>query len=345
VVTEREFSVMPGISDVVVSTNQKSPFLVYTSPLLDRIAKHDLSTGMVLDESAPKAFHSPERSIPSHLGEILFFTDLMSPNNSSHGELSRFTCEACHFEGHIDGRVHFTGRENIHTTTKPIHGLANNVPLFSRAGDDSLSSMVMAEFQVANQNRKGFFDIQKDRHPWMSTLDNWPEKLTPLELREGLLSFFVDFNPVPNPWRIKYKSLTKSAQRGLVVFRDRCSDCHQAIRSTRTENGVGFEEWERWLTAENLDLVWGVPFFARTGLKPYVTPAGSRVPSLRRVWLKYPLFTNGTSQTIRDVLEHFRYQDSTIWHHFDSGKSMNVDEVKSLTPKEISDLEALLHYF
>ena len=342
---ERRVSVMPGISDAVVVPNPKGASLVYATPLLDRVVKRDLSTRGKAKVPVRHYLDFPMQFTPPRLGEILFFTDLMTPNNSSQGELSRFTCEACHFEGHFDGRVHFTGRDHIYTSTKPVRGLADNVPIFSRAGDRSLSSMVMTEFQVANQHRKGTFYIRKDRYPWMSTVENWPEILTPLALRQGLLSFFVAFDHEPNPWRIQHPTLSKRARRGLRVFRDRCADCHQPLRSTRTGNGVAFAHWARWLTHKNLDLIWGAPFLARTGVKPYVSSAGARVPSLRRVWMKYPLFTNGSAKSIRDVLEDFRYMNSTVWHQFDGAGFTPSKRVKPLTPEAVADLEALLRYF
>ena len=192
----------------------------------------------------------------------------------------------------MDGRVHFTGRGGIHHATKPLPGLTNNLPLFSRAGDETLASMVMLEFRVANQGRQDSFSVRKRDHGWMASLEQWPEIITPLTLREGLLRFFVDFVHKPNPWRIRQKSLGESARRGLAVFRDRCSDCHQPLESASADTGVEFEQWEQWLTGDHRDLIWGAPFLARTGLKPYAAAAGVRVPSLRRVWTKYPLFTS-----------------------------------------------------
>ena len=341
----REFRLIPGISDMVVSSNQQGADWVCTSPLLDRIVKLDSDSGRILKASNWPPMDARKRPSASLLGEILFFTDLMTPNNSSQGELSRFTCEACHFEGHIDGRIHFTGRGNIHTTTKPLHGLTNNLPLFSRGGDDSLSSMVAAEFQVANQHRNGRFEIHKAQYPWMSTLDDWPDTLTPLAQREGLITFFSMFRHEPNPWRTKYRTLSEGAKRGLKVFKERCSDCHQPIRSTRSGHGVEYEQWAHWLTTDHRDLVWGAPFFARTGVTPYVDSSGSRVPSLRRVWMKYPLFTNGSARTVRDVLKGFRYQGATVWHHLDRSESGAATDATPLTPGEMDDLEMLLRYF
>jgi mono/diheme cytochrome c family protein len=342
----RTIDVMPGISDAVMVPNRQGASLVYTSPLLDRVARQDLALDKASRPQAAAILEFPKSTRQSHLGELLFFTDLMTPDNSSRGELSRFTCEACHFEGNIDGRVHFTGRRDIHATTKTVRGLANNVPLFSRGGDETLSTMVMAEFLVANQNRQGVFSIPKARHSWSAGMPDWPETLTPLALRQGLVAFFVDFNHSANPWRTGHPKLTDGARRGLAVFRDRCADCHQPIRSTRTRQGVAFPDWERWLTAGNRDLVWGAPFYARTGVTPYVDAAGARVPSLRRVWWKYPLFTDGSCKTIRDVLEAFRYQGTTAWHHFDAGgPSPEMNDIHRLTPQQIADLEMLLRYF
>ena len=339
----RTIGVMPGISDAVMVSNGQSASLVYTSLLLDRVARQELVPAR---PQAAAILEFPQSTRQSHLGELLFFTDLMTPDNSSRGELSRFTCEACHFEGNTDGRVHFTGRRNIHAATKPVRGLADNVPLFSRGGDETLSTMVMAEFLVANQNRQGVFSIPKARLAWTAGMPDWPETLSPLALRQGLVAFFVDFNHAANPWRTGHPKLTDGARRGLAVFRDRCADCHQPIRSTRTRQGVAFPEWERWLTAGNRDLVWGAPFYARTGVTPYVDAAGARVPSLRRVWYKYPLFTNGSCKTIRDVLGAFRYQDTTAWHHSDAGGlSPEKNDLHRLTPQEITDLEMLLRYF
>ena len=341
----RELRVMPGASDFVVLPRQREPSLAMVSPLLDRVTGYDLNTGAVVASLDPCAPRSTRQTLSDRLGELLFYTDLMSPNNTSSGELSRFTCEACHFEGGIDGRVHFTGRGDVHATTKPIAGLAHNVPLFSRAGDETLSAMVMAEFLVANQHRQGNFVIQTERHPWMSEWFSGPESISPLQQRESLLAFFVALTPKPNPWRIRRKALSDEARRGLAVFRERCADCHQPIESTRTGKGIPFDEWEKRLTGEPKDLIWGAPFMARTGIEPYVDPAGARVPSLRRVWMKYPLFTDGSSPDIRDVLRRFRFQGTTVWHHLEEDADGGDTGAAALTPEETDDLENLLRYF
>ncbi len=98
-----------------------------------------------------------------HLGEALFFTTLMGPWNKSDGPLSRFTCETCHFEGYVDGRTHHTGRGDVHAVTKPLLGLFNNRPHFSRALDPDLVSVAFNEFRVAG--------AKSGRDPWYRAFD------------------------------------------------------------------------------------------------------------------------------------------------------------------------------
>ncbi len=340
---ERLLDVSPGITDLQVGSLGGHVRLALANPLLDRCRLLSLKAGQPTQQSALlEASRGRKASAQSRLGEALFFTTLLAPDNSSQGSLSRLSCEACHFEGGIDGRVHYTGRQDIHATTKTLRGLARNVPLFSRAGDESLSSMVLAEFQVANQGSQDVFEMQPSHHPWLASIEGLPDLLTPLELRRAFLAFFIDFEHRPNPWRLHRKSLDTLALRGLEIFRKRCEDCHQAIDSTRQGKAVPFDQWRDWLERENRDLIWGAPFYSKTGVRPYVDPSGARVPSLRRVWLKYPYFTNGSSRTIRGVLERFRYQGSSIWHHHDQ----NADSfTQTLTENEIEALIALLRYF
>ena len=65
----------------------------------------------------------------------------MAPSSSSEGAKSRFSCETCHFEGYVDGRTHHTGRGDVRATTKPLVGLFNNRPHFSRALDPDLTTV------------------------------------------------------------------------------------------------------------------------------------------------------------------------------------------------------------
>jgi len=338
------WSIDPGVTDFVIRSDTGSQTVSTVSPLLDRITVQDLEARRQLKTKIPTFSDPPVRSTKIRIGELLFFTPMLTPSNRTQVELSRFTCETCHFEGTIDGRTHFTGREDIHATSKTLRGLANNVPLFSRAGSESLAAMVMAEFDVANQERKDRFAVRPDQYHWLSDLEKLPTVLSPLYLRQSFLEFFTVFGHRPNPWRIRYKTLDARSKKGLGIFRQRCEDCHHAIKTTRSQSAVSFENWETWLTAENRDLVWGAPFLCKTGIRPYPDSTGTRVPSLRRVWYKYPYFTNGSAKNLRDVLTRFRYRGATAWHQYDGAEKDNSG-IKVLAPAEIDALEALLRYF
>ncbi|MEZ4298108.1 MAG: hypothetical protein R3B70_24360 [Polyangiaceae bacterium] len=147
--------------------------LVLANPLLDAWVVEG-ATGFELRKvSAPG---DEQRSAQSRLGEALIFTTLMAPWNRSDGPLSRFTCETCHFEGYADGRTHATGRGDIVATTKPLLGLWNNRPHFSRALDPDLSAVAHAEFRVAGarSDHDPVFALRTAERPWLAGLGALP---------------------------------------------------------------------------------------------------------------------------------------------------------------------------
>lgn len=331
----------PGTTDFALESHSEETTLILTNSLLDQLYRVDSASYSAMGDSVwPQANASRE----SRIGELLFFTTLLTPNNQTNGPLSRFTCETCHYEGTFDGRVHYTGRGRVFATTKTLRGLANNVPLFSRAGDRSLASMVIAEFQAANQGRQDAFSIKVSDFPWLRAWEGLPAILTPIALRESFLSFFVDFKHRPNPFRSRPPESGDTMERGLKVFRDRCAYCHLPLVSTRTGESVPLSGWREWLEDKWQDLVWGAPFYTKTNIQPYVHEAGARVPSLRRVVQKYPYFTDGSSRTLVDVLRRFRYQGATAWHHYEENTN-GAETPKSLTADEIAYLETVLRYF
>jgi hypothetical protein len=71
---------------------------------------------------------------------------------------------------------------------------------------------------------------------------------------------------------------------------------------------------------------------------PYVHEAGARVPSLRRLYTKWPHFTNGSADTLSDVLNGVRYDDTRFFHENAPADAT----LHALTPEEIADLGAFL---
>ena len=255
----------------------------------------------------------PPRPLASRLGELLFFTTLMSPWNSSEGSLSRFTCETCHHEGYVDGRVHFTGRGTVHAATRPLLGLFNNRPHFSRALDRTTTQMVHAEFRVANRHngRDPWFALTRADVPWLDRVAGAPAQLSPELLRESLMTFLGDFTHRANPAAIDHARFTERERAGAELFRDRCASCHAArLIADEPRSEVPFERWESLVLSPSGPIVWASERYAKTGVEPYVHPDGARPPALRRLYKKWPYFTSGSARSLDEVLDRFAWRSA-----------------------------------
>src|SRR5262249_39495087 len=270
-------------------------------PLLDAWVIDDGTHTRVLPVADPGRL---PRSLESRVGEALFFTTLMAPWNRTKGSLSRFTCETCHFEGHFDGRVHHTGRGDVRVSTKPLLGLMNNRPYFSRALDADMATMVHNECRVAGQrsrHRPWFARGPADVH-WLAHR-GVSEALSPERLRQSLMTFLIEFTHRPNPSALGRHGWSPEERHGAEVFRDHCEGCHEArLFTDRADTRLGFADWERLIFSRQDPIVWARPTYERTGVVPYVYDAGTRVPSLRRVGEKRPYFTNGHAADLDEVL-------------------------------------------
>jgi hypothetical protein len=300
---------------------------VVANPLLDAWVR------VTADQSAVVRVEdalSGARSADSHMGEALFFTTLMAPWNKSDGRLSRFTCETCHFEGYVDGRTHHTGRGDVRATTKPLLGLLSNRPYFSRALDPDMTTMVDNEFGVAgaNSGHDSWFSLSSSDFPWLEqVLANGPgrdvaanvasadEALGPEALRRALMTFLMEFNHRPNPSVVGRERWTGTERRGAEVFRDKCEACHQArLVADDPSTRLGYETWEERVMARGGALVWGRAEYEKTGVVPYVNQKGARVVSLRRLYKKYPYFTNGSAKDIASVLDRAGFAAGVFFH-------------------------------
>jgi hypothetical protein len=260
---------------------------------------------------------APPRSVLSRLGELLFFTTMMSPWNSSDGKLSRFTCETCHHEGYVDGRIHYTGRGDVHATTRPLYGLFNNRPHFSRALDKTMTQMVHAEFRVANRHngRDPWFALTRADVPWLEYVAGAPAELSPERLREAFMTFLMDFTHRENPAAIDHARFTELERAGAQTFRDRCAACHAArLVADDPASVVPFERWESLVLSPSGPIVWSNAAYAKTLVLPYVSDSGARVPALRRLYKKWPYFTNGSARSLAELLDRFAVGSGATYH-------------------------------
>jgi hypothetical protein len=287
--------------------------LVAADPLLD--------AWVVQRGGAPRvvsiASAGPRRSVRSRIGELLFFTTLMAPWNSAEGKLSRFTCETCHHEGYVDGRTHYTGRGRVHATTRPLYGLFNNRPHFSRALDKTMSQMVHAEFRVANRHngRDPWFALTRAEAPWLDHVPGAPATLSPEFLREALMSFLMDFTHRSNPAALDHARFTALERAGARAFQDRCAGCHAArLVADDPESVVPFERWESLVLSPSGPIVWSNAAYEKTGVEPYVHASGARVPALRRLYKKWPYFTTGSARSLVEILERFASGGGVTYH-------------------------------
>jgi hypothetical protein len=251
------------------------------------------------------------RTASSRLGEALVFSTLMAPGGLSEGRRSRFSCETCHFEGRTDGRVHWTGRSDVHATTKTLRGLLANRPHFSRALDKTTAKMVHAEFRVANTgtDQDPWFSVAPADVPWLSQLqvDGLGDPIDPVTLRRAVVDFLADFTPDENPAVHGRTTLTETERRGAALFAEHCVSCHAARTiADDPSTDVAPEGWPALVLSPTGGLVWGSAGRHETGPEPLVHPDGPRTPSLRRLWVKRPLLTNGSAATVEDVLASVR---------------------------------------
>lgn len=325
-----EHSGVPGCSDVALAEDT----FVCANPLFD--AWVAFSKGREPPSIRRKTV--PSASPAERLGEALFFTTLMAPDATSAGKRSRFTCETCHFEGGTDGRVHHSGRDDIRVSTRPLLGLLNDAPHFSRAHDPDLTSVSNNEFSVANRGNPidPWFSLSKQRFPWLGELGVTEDTVTPLELRRALLVFLGRFSHAENPLAVRRsepRRFTDDERRGAALFRDRCAGCHAARLVARdATKEVPFERWEALVLSPEGPIVWSNGEYAKTGVLPYVDPKGTQTPSLRRLYLKRPYLTNGSARTLDDLVARARFRGEEFQHAAggDAAGELGRDEQRAL---------------
>ncbi len=316
----------PGTTDFVGTLADG----MFANPLLDAFVRTRTGT-------APKVVAVPlaqsDRTPSERLGEALVFTTLMAPEGITEGKRSRFTCETCHFEGRTDGRIHWTGRGDVHATTKTLRGLFNNRPHFSRALDRTTGKMVHAEFRVANEGT-GFdpwFAIEVADHAWLRDLGVTEDTLSPAALRRAVVDFLAAFTPDTNPAIGDRKAFDATQRQGMAIFERECVSCHAArLVADDPKSVVAPQDWERHVLSANGPIVWGSAERSKTGVEPYVHPSGPRAPSLRRLWVKRPLLTNGSAGSVDEVLANVRLGVDAVHGGGAQGRALTDDERRAL---------------
>lgn len=317
--------IVPGITDAVGALDHG----LFADPLLDAwvVTRPDQPPRVVAAVDP-----TDDRTPSERLGEALVFTGLLAPRATSEGRQSRFTCETCHFEGRTDGRTHWTGRGQVHATTKTLRGLLANRPHFSRALDPTTAGMVHNEFRVANAGT-GFdpwFSLTRADAPWLDALGAPADPLDPVVLRRALVDFLAAFTPEPNPAIRGLAALTPEQTEGAQLFARHCESCHRArLVADDPASAVPFEQWPQLVLHPSGGIVWGSEARARTGVEPYVHPEGPRAPSLRRLWVKRPLLTNGSADSVDAVLRDVRLQTAAV-HGGEEGEPLAPEQQRAL---------------
>jgi len=305
----------------------RGPEILAADPLLDQWVHLDAehrSTLVTIDAE-------DSRTEAVRMGEALVFTTLMAPQATSAERRSRFTCETCHFEGTVDGRVHFTGRGEVYATTKTLRGLVGNQPHFSRALDRTSTGMIHNEFRVANANtpQDPWFTLETAEVPWLAALTS-AQRYEPAELRAAVLEFLAVFTPEPNPAVRGRSAFTTRERHGASRFETLCESCHQARTvADDPQTRIPPRGWESKIFGGGA-LLWASEVRYRTGVQPYVHEDGARVPSLRRLWVKRPYLTQGGASDVRAVLAGVRVGVDGV-HGGGGGDSLCADDRDALT--------------
>jgi hypothetical protein len=262
-----------------------------------------VSTGGVVGVEATLTIGAPPRQSPAELGELLFYSRQLVRNNVATGSLSLYTCAACHDDGHIDGRLHPAKQNRFFSTTLTCRGIGTTAP-YLRLGNQATidvfaDNIVSTHAQGAESDPEHFADYPVTlRLPDASG----PREVTlqPKEVRVALARYMERIPPEPSPFVSPgAHALTPAARRGMTLFRDRCAGCHQMVGNSDLGNHVPESTVEARLLAGQVALTSPRRYAVGT---PVLGEGGNNPPSLRGVWDNAPYFSDGSAQTLEEVL-------------------------------------------
>ena len=87
--------------------------------------------------------------------------------------------------------------------------------------------------------------------------------------------------------------------------------------------------------------MWASADYQKTGVTPYVHESGTRVPSLRRAAAKWPHFTNGSADTLLDVVQRRTLRPKALLPR-PSADAALPGRFSSFTPDQARELTAFL---
>ena len=245
----------------------------------------------------------PERPTPAERGEVMFYSRALVPHNVATGPLSLYTCAGCHPDGHVDGRRHPSKRNRFYSMTKTCRGLLGTEPFLSIGEPDTFAAFAD---NILATHAQGALDAPAsyDQYPVSLRLREGERyatvTLSPQETRAALAAYLPRIPVEPSPFAPPQRwSLATDQRRGLALFRDRCSGCHQLLPATGADHGPPPSALEPLLRDARLVLTSALRYDVGT---PVLGEGGNCPPSLRGVWSAAPYFSDGSAATIEDVL-------------------------------------------
>ncbi|MCA9628631.1 MAG: hypothetical protein KC766_13225, partial [Myxococcales bacterium] len=275
------------------------------------------------------ALGAPQAPTPESLGERLFYGTALWER--SRGSRAPYTCNSCHWNTESDGRRHPGFLERRWEITRSLAGIGAVRPIFSTGGAKSLSRALEGlirglDERMWTEGASDYWDV-----PLTLETSNGERTLSPLEVRQALLSFLMQLPARPGPLAFSRGDRWRAQQAaGAALFQRDCATCHLPTDSMRrpTET-VNLESWLARGGARARPLSFGAPAFAETGTGASFTPNGNRISPLGGVGRRARLYVTGRARNLRQLVSELRPDTSAV--HGGAG----------LTPYSAEESEAL----
>ena len=239
------------------------------------------------------ALDAAPRREPWALGELLFYSRALVPNNRADGPLSIYACSACHDEGHIDGRRHPAKHNRFRSMTKTCRGLAHTAPYLSLGMLDSLTDFadnIVATHAQGDDHYATSLRVMR-AGAWQTIT------LGPDELRQAMAAYLARIPLERSPFS-DGRALSADARRGMALFLDECTRCHLATEDTHATRRP--KDLERAILDGRLVFTSKARFDVGT---PLLGEGGNNPPSLRGAWDAAPYLSDGSAETLELLLE------------------------------------------